>query len=218
MAMKRFILTTAIILGAVTLASSQKIIDKQIEVDAKRTEMKLSFADNIKIEVWNNNYIGFHATANIDDNKYNDFYNLNINEKSGIIEIVEDVDFDGIKKKTGEKNLCNFNTEINYTIKVPKNLNFSVNTISGEVELIGCEGEMAVNSVSGFIDYSIPEKLQAKIDLSTVTGDVYSNVKFDNADSREISWVGTKRELTLNGGNKDVELKTVSGDIFLRKY
>jgi DUF4097 and DUF4098 domain-containing protein YvlB len=216
--MNKFLLTTAIILGTVTLAFSQKIIDKQIEVDGKKTEMKLSFADNIKIEVWNNNYIGFHATANINDNKYNDFYNLNINEKPGKIEIVEDVDFDGIKKKTGEKNLCNFNTEINYTIKVPKNLNFSVNTISGEVELIGCEGEMAVNSVSGFIDYSIPEKLKAKIDLSTVTGEVYSNVKFDNADSKEISWVGTKRELTLNGGNKDVELKTVSGDIFLRKY
>ena len=216
--MKRLLLTSAIILGAVTLAFSQKIIDKQIEVDGKKTEMKLSFADNIKIEVWNNNYIGFHATANIDENRYNDFYNLNINEKTGKVEIIEDVDFDGIKKKTGEKNLCNFNTDINYIIKVPKNLNFSVNTISGEVELIGCEGEMAVNSVSGFIDYSIPEKLKAKIDLSTVTGDVYSNVKFDNADSKEISWVGTKRELTLNGGNKDVELKTVSGDIFLRKY
>jgi hypothetical protein len=216
--MKRFIITTTIILGTVVVAFSQKIIDKQIEVDGKRTEMKLSFAENIKIEVWNNSYIGFHASANIDGNLYNDFYNLNINEKSGKIEIVEDVDFDGIKKKTGEKNLCNFNTKINYTIKIPKNLNFSVNTISGEVELIGCEGEMEVNSVSGFIDYSIPEKLKAKIDLSTVTGDVYSNVKFDNADSKEISWVGTKRELTLNGGNKDVELKTVSGDIFLRKY
>ncbi|HRX12100.1 MAG TPA: DUF4097 family beta strand repeat-containing protein [Draconibacterium sp.] len=216
--MKRFLIASAIILGAVTVAFSQKIIDKKIEADGKKAEMKLSFADNIKIEVWNNDYIGFHATANIDENRYNDFYNLNVNEKSGKIEIVEDVDFDGIKKKTGEKNLCNFNTEINYTIKIPKNLNFSVNTISGEVELIGCEGEMAVNSVSGFIDYSIPEKLKAKIDLSTVTGDVYSNVKFDNADSKEISWVGTKRELTLNGGNKDVELKTVSGDIFLRKY
>ncbi|HPE76967.1 MAG TPA: DUF4097 family beta strand repeat-containing protein [Draconibacterium sp.] len=216
--MKRFLIASAIILGAVTVAFSQKIIDKKIEADGKKAEMKLSFADNIKIEVWNNDYIGFHATANIDENRYNDFYNLNVNEKTGKVEIIEDVDFDGIKKKTGEKNLCNFNTEINYTIKIPKNLNFSVNTISGEVELIGCEGEMAVNSVSGFIDYSIPEKLKAKIDLSTVTGDVYSNVKFDNADSKEISWVGTKRELTLNGGNKDVELKTVSGDIFLRKY
>jgi DUF4097 and DUF4098 domain-containing protein YvlB len=216
--MKRLLLISAIILGAVTVAFSQKTIDKQIEVDGKKTEMKLSFADNIKIEVWNNNYIGFHATANIDENRYNDFYNLNINEKPGKVEIVEDVDFDGIKKKKGEKNLCNFNTEINYTIKIPKNLNFSVNTISGEIELIGCEGEMTINSVSGFIDYSIPEKLKAKIDLSTVTGDVYSNIKFDNADSKEISWVGTKRELTLNGGNKDVELKTVSGDIFLRKY
>ena len=216
--MKRFILTLAIILGAAAIAFSQKIIDKQIEVVGKRIGMKLSFAENIKIEVWNNNYIGFHVTANIDENRYNDFYNLNISEKPGKVEIVEDVDFDGIKKKTGEKNLCNFNTEINYAIKVPKDLNFSVNTISGEVELVGCEGEMAVNSVSGFIDYSIPEKLKAKIDLSTVTGDVYSNVKFENADSKEISRVGTKRELTLNGGNKDVELKTVSGDIFLRKY
>ena len=49
--MKRFLLTSAIILGNVTLAFSQKIIDKQIEVDAKRTEMKLSFADNIKIVI-----------------------------------------------------------------------------------------------------------------------------------------------------------------------
>ena len=205
-------------MGSGVVAFSQKIIDKKIEVDEKKTEMKLSFADNIKIESWNNNYIDFHATANIDDNQYNDFYALNVNDKPGNIEIEEAVDFDGVKKKMGVKSLYNFDTEINYTIKVPQNLNFSINTISGKIELVGCEGEMNINSVSGFIDYSIPEKHQAKIDLSTVTGDVYSNVKFDNPASKEISWVGTKRKLTLNGGNKDVKLKTVSGDIYLRKF
>lgn len=216
--MKKIFLTTAVILGAVAVAFAQKVIDKNIEINGRKTEMKLDFAENIKVEAWNNSYIGFKATANIDDNRYNDFYDLKINEKPGLVEIVEDLDFEGIKKKMGTKNLHDFNTEINYTIQIPKGQNFSVKSISGEIELIGCEGEMEVNSVSGFIDYSIPEKHKAHIDLSTVTGDVYTNVKFDNQASSEISWVGTNRELTLNGGNKDVELKTVSGNIYLRKY
>lgn len=215
--MKFAIFTSVLVLYTSLVSFPQKITDQKIEGTGKRAEMKLDFAEKIRIETWDNNYIGFHATANIDDNRYNDYYNLSMKEKEGKVEIVEKVDFEGIKKVKGEKNLCNFNTEIVYTIKVPKNQNFSINTISGEIELIGCEGEMAVNSVSGFIDYAIPDKLKAKIDLSTVTGDVYSNVKFDNSEPEEIQWVGTKRELTLNGGNKDVELKTVSGDIFLRK-
>jgi DUF4097 and DUF4098 domain-containing protein YvlB len=216
--MKKYILAITIILGIASFTFSQKVVDKKIEAGGKLTEMNLSFAENITIEAWNNNYIELHASANIDNNKYNDFYTLNVNEKSGKIEIEEIVDFDGIKKKTGSKNLNNFNTEISYKLKIPQNLNFNVNTISGEIELVGCEGEMTVNSVSGFIDYSIPEKHKVKIDLSTVTGNVYSNVKFDNPLPKEISWVGTDSELTLNGGNKDVELKTVSGDIYLRKY
>lgn len=215
--MKKILLITAILLGSAALGFSQKVIDKKIEVDGKKAELKLDFADNIKIEAWDKNYIEFHAQANIEDNQYNDFYELNVNEQSGKTEVVEKIDFDGIKKQRGEKNLCNFDMDIEYSVKIPKNLNFSVNTISGEIELIACEGTMNVNSVSGFIDYSIPEALKAKIDLSTVTGDVYSNVSFDDKDTDEFSWVGTNRKLTLNGGNKDIKLKTVSGDIYLRK-
>ena len=216
--MKKLFLITATILGSATFAFSQKVIDQNIEVDGKKTELKLDFADNIKIEAWDNNYIGFHASANLDDNQYNDFYDLKVNKTSGKTEIVEKIDFDGIKDKKGKKNLCNFEMNIEYSLKIPKNLDFSINTISGEIELIGCEGTMNVNSVSGFIDYSVPDELKAKIDLSTVTGDVYSNVDFDNRDTDEISWVGTNRKLTLNGGNKDIKLKTVSGDIYLRKF
>lgn len=215
--MKKYILLSLLIFGTAIFAFSQKIIDKKIEVDGEKTEMKLSFADNITIEAWNNNYIELKATANIDDNKYNDFYTLKVNEKSDKIEIEEMVDFEGIKEKKESKNQCNFNTEINYKLKIPKNLNFSINTISGEIEMIGCEGEMTVKSVSGFIDYSIPAQLKANIDLSTVTGDVYSNVDFDNKPTDKISWVGTKQKLTLNGGDKNVKLKSVSGDIYLRK-
>ena len=76
---------------------------------------------------------------------------------------------------------------------------------------------MSVNSISGFIDYAVPASMKARINLSTVTGDVYSNLKFDNKPSKEMSWVGTKRDLTLNSGSLPIKLETVSGNIYLRK-
>lgn len=215
--MKKLCLATALFFAMVCMASAQKIIDERIEVNGQDAKMKLSFADDIKVEAWNNDYIEFHVSADINNNKHNDYYDLKISNKAGKIEIVEEVDFDAIKEKEGTRNLCNFETDIYYTLKVPESLNLEIETISGKIELLGCEGEMKINSISGFIDYSIPEKHQARIDLSTVTGEVYSNVKFDCSVSSDISWVGTKQKLTLNGGDKDVELKTVSGNIFLRK-
>ena len=216
--MKKTILLTIILLGSAVLGFSQKVVDKKIETKGKKTELKLDFADIIRIEAWDKDYVEFHANVNIDDNQYNDYYELSINETPGKAEIVEKIDFDGMKEKAGKKEFCNFEMDIEYSVKVQKNLNFSVKTISGEIELIACEGKMDVTSISGFIDYSIQTSLNAKIDLSTVTGDVYSNVSFDNGDADEISWVGTNRKLTLNGGDKDIKLKTVSGDIYLRKF
>ncbi len=216
--MKKQLMIAILLLGTVYFAHSQKMIDKMIEPNGQKVDMKLSFAGDIIIESWKNDYIELQVSVDINDNSYNDFYSININKNSNKIKIEEDVDFEGIKKEIGTKNLCNFNTEINYTIKVPENLKFDLETISGNIELIGCQGEMDIHSISGFVDYSIPQKHKAKIDLSTVTGDVYSNVKFDRALPKEISWVGTNHEVSLNGGDVPVELKTVSGDIFIRKY
>lgn len=215
--MRKYGLILVIVLGTVMFAKSQKMVDKSINVKGQKVEMELSFGDIISIEAWNKHTIEIHVVVNIDDNKYNDYYSLDISNSGGKIKIEEDVDFEAIKKLMGKKNRYNFNTDINYTLKVPENLEFSVNTISGDLELVGCQGEMDINTVSGFIDYSIPKAHKANIDLSTVTGDVYSNVKFDKELSDKNSWVGTNHEFLLNGGNIDVELKTVSGDIYLRR-
>lgn len=216
--MKRLIiLSLALVLGIETI-HAQKIINKKVDVKGAKTEIELDFADDIKIEAWNNNFIEVEVSVDIKGNTFNDYYSLEVDDKADETKIEEKVDFEGIKKAIGEKNHYNFNTDINYTLKIPKNLEFSLNTISGEIELLGCTGKMKINTVSGFIDYSIPQNHEAKIDLSTVTGDVYTNLKFDNPKSKEISWVGTNRELSLNGGNTGIKLKTVSGDIFLRKY
>lgn len=215
--MKRFILIITLLFGVASLGWSQKIISKTVNVQNKKAELKFDFADTIHIEAWNKNSIELQVTVNIDDNKYNDYYSLAVNEGQGNVDLIEKVDFDGIKNLKGSKNNCNFESEINYTLKVPVNLEFSLKTISGKIVLIGTQGKMSLNSISGFIDYSIPSATKARINLSTISGDVYSNVKFDSSSKDEMSWVGTKRDLSLNGGNTPVELKTISGDIYLRK-
>jgi len=215
--MRKSILTAILIVGAVVASSAQKVITKKVEVQNKKVEMKFDFAENIRVEAWSKNTIELEVTVNIDDNRYNDYYSLNVNENSGSVDLIEKVDFEGIKKMKGTKNLNNFNSEINYKLKVPANLEFNLKTISGQIELLGSVGKMSVNSISGFIDYTVPASLKARINLSTISGNVYSNVKFDKDASKEISWVETKRELSLNGGNLPVELKTISGNIYLRK-
>jgi DUF4097 and DUF4098 domain-containing protein YvlB len=216
-AMKNYLLVAAFVCGAVSVASPQKIVEKSFAVNGQKAVLDFGFADNITIEAWGKNTIELKVSANIDDNRYNDFYSLQASEGSNKIEMKEKVDFDGIKSKEGKKNLQNFNTEINYELKVPAGLEFSLKTISGKIELKGCTGKMDINSISGFIDYSIPQSHKANVDLSTISGDVYSNIDFDKQPSENISAVGTKRKLKLNGGNVPVELKTVSGDIYLRR-
>jgi hypothetical protein len=179
--------------------------------------MKFDFAENIRVEAWDKNTIELEVTVNIDDNRYNDYYTLNVNEHAGSAEMIEKVDFEGIKKVKGQKDCCNFDTKINYKLKVPASLEFSMKTISGKIELVGAVGKMSINSISGFIDYAVPQTCKARIDMSTVSGNVYSNLNFDEKPKKEFQIVGTNQKLTLNGGSQPIALKTVSGDIFLRK-
>lgn len=213
--MKKYILTAILIVASIVTSFSQKVITKKLDVQGKKMEMKFDFADSIRIEAWNKNTVELEVSVNIENNRFNEYYKLNENSFSGDIDLVEKIDFEAIKKIKGTGNNCNFDKMIRYKLKVPANLEFNLKTIAGQIILEGSLGKMSVNSISGFIDYAVPASMKARINLSTVTGDVYSNLKFDNKPEKEMSWVGTKRNLTLNGGTLPVKLETVSGDIYL---
>jgi hypothetical protein len=214
--MKKLILLLIIVVAQTTIAQSQKVIQKNVEAKGKTVEMKFDFADTIFIEAWNKNTLALEVSVNIDENLYNDEYTLNVNEKPGSVSLEEKVDFKAIQKRKGKEN-CNINSHIIYTLKVPADLAFNLKTISGQVEIKGTTGKIDVNSISGFIDYAAPAACKAKINLSTISGNVYSNLKFDKQNDREMKWVGSEYNLTLNGGGPEMALKTISGDIFLRK-
>lgn len=215
--MKKYVLAAILIAATIVTAFSQKVITKKLDVTGKKVEMKFDFADSIRIEAWSKNTVELEVSVNIDNNRFNEYYKLNENSFSGDIDLIEKIDFEAIKKIKGSGNNCNFDKMIRYKLKVPANLEFSLKTISGQIVLEGSLGKMSVNSISGFIDYAVPASMKMRINLSTVTGDVYSNLKFDNKPETEAQWVGTKRQLTLNGGTQPIKLETVSGNIYLRK-
>ena len=214
--MKKLFVLLAIVVGMQDAAFSQKVIQKNLEAKGKTVEMKFDFADTIFIEAWNKSTLALEVSVNIDENQFNDNYSLNVNENSGNVKLEEVVDFKAIQKKKAKDN-CNINSHIVYTLKVPADLAFNLKTISGQVEIKGTTGEMDVNSISGFIDYAAPSACKAKIKISTITGNVYSNLKFDEQKDKEMKWVGSDYNLVLNGGGPEIALKTISGDIFLRK-
>lgn len=213
--MKRFIVLLAFLPVMTSFAYSQRIVQKNLEVQGKKVVMKFDFADTIVVEAWNKNTMELQVSVNIDNNNYNSDYQLNVKENRNELELIEKVDFKAIQSKSKDKQ--NVKSIIIYRLQVPEKLEFDLKTIAGKVELKGTKGKMAINSISGFIDCTVPKSHSVQFDLSTVTGNVYSDLKFEDKSQEKMSWVGTKRNLTLNGGNVAVYLKTVSGDIFLRK-
>jgi len=196
-------------------AHSQKIVKQSLDVQGKTVEMKFQFADTISIEASDKNKLELQVSVNIGENRYNDYYDLKIKNQGNTLVLNEVVDFAAIQKVRGENN--NLQSKINYKLKVPSNLEFSLNTISGQVVMKGLLGKMNINSISGFIDYAVPSVCKAHINLATVTGNVYSDLKFEEKPGKEVEWIGTKRKLSINGGSQEIALKTVSGDIYLRK-
>ncbi len=106
---------------------------------------------------------------------------------------------------------------------------FTVNTISGDVEVvfnsISQDAPSSLASVSGLVDVTVPSTEKATFGISTINGNVYNNldlktVKEAEPDKRAFGMNALKHdtgEFTLNGGGQKVYVKSISGNIYLRR-
>jgi hypothetical protein len=96
-----------------------------------------------------------------------------------------------------------------------------VSTISGGVDVVFSEiskdKSISIAAVSGEVDVTIPAKAGVDVDMSTVSGNMYSDFDFapDSKDMRRVG--GSSIHSPLNGGGTDLKLHCVSGNIYLRK-
>ncbi len=106
----------------------------------------------------------------------------------------------------------------------------TVNTISGDVEVtfdnLNQDDPTSLASVSGLIDVSVSSNQKATFKINNLTGSTYNNLNLEpsskeNDDERSSGLKSIKHkskgEFTLNGGGQKIYLKTISGNIYLRK-
>ncbi|WP_462253787.1 DUF4097 family beta strand repeat-containing protein [Ekhidna sp.] len=75
----------------------------------------------------------------------------------------------------------------------------------------------SLSSTSGDIDVTFPESTKGTFRMSAISGGVYTAFDFDFGGEKINRIGGQNATGKLNGGGVEVTLKTVSGDIYVRK-
>jgi len=193
--------------------TAQKIIEKTFNYsDKKEVNLDLKIADSIKIHTWNKNEVAVKASISIANNKYNDEYVVSFDESGSRIQVKANIESKRNRNWNEDSNCCK--TDIYWDIYVPEKAPLEVETINANIVITGQTSQIKAKSISGFIDLLIPADLKADFELSTITGTVYSNVIPDQTTNFK------KRSADISskyrGGGTRVDLKTISGDIYLR--
>jgi DUF4097 and DUF4098 domain-containing protein YvlB len=195
---------------------AQKIIEKHLAFTTDQSiKLDLQIADSIRIITWDKNEVYAKASVNINDNKDNDVYLTEFNDEANRIEVKAKFDEN---KKVGYNDschcCCNYKSKIYWDVYIPEQSDFSVETINGNIIIEGNTKEIKAHSISGFIDLSFASSRKADLKMSTISGTIYTDITMDKASERN---GGNAVDVAYNGGGEDVDLETISGDIFLRK-
>ena len=194
---------------------AQKIVEKHMAFTPQQAiKLDIQIADSIRIITWNKNEVYTKASVDINDNKNNDVYITEFNEKGNTIEVK--AKFDDTKKVgyNDSGNCCNYKSRIYWDVYIPEKSDFSVETIDGNIIIEGNTESIKAHSISGFIDLSFAAARKADLKMSTISGTIYTDLAMNNASKRN---GGNTIDTQYNGGGEDVDLETISGDIFLRK-
>ncbi len=208
---------------------AQKIIEKHIPFSPKNfVSMNFQISDSIHIITWKKDEVYIKSSINVNDNQNNDDYKMVFDETGSTINVSAKLETDNIRrprKDSGDnhnENCCwccnNVRTKIFHEVYVPENVDFSVETINGNIIIAGNTAEIRARSISGFIDLAIAPDRKAEVKMHTISGTMYSNIDLIPAN-RHIKQVGGGSiSAQLNGGgSKSIDLETISGNIFFRK-
>lgn len=126
-----------------------------------------------------------------------------------------------ISKVKGELDVESLSSDIKLIdITGPAVIHSISGTIEGNFSTISQVNPSSISTVSGEIDLAIPEDGPANLEISTTTGEIYSNLdlEFEKEGEKNMKRIGGR---TIKGklGNGGITLKftSVSGEIYLRK-
>jgi DUF4097 and DUF4098 domain-containing protein YvlB len=221
--MKKNILFALLCIGFLT-TRAQKIIDKHIPFSPKDfVAMNFQISDSIRIMTWKKDEVYIHSSIDVNDNQDNDDYKMVFEESGQMVNVSARLETEDIRRHHSSRDsgkdcccCCNYRTHIIHVVYVPENVDFSVETINGNITIVGNTAEIRAKSISGYIDLAISPDRKADLKMRTISGTMYSNLELPA--SRRIKQVGGGSvSAELNNGGKSIDLETISGNIFFRK-
>lgn len=232
--MKKATIFTALIFGLLLQAAAQqRIVERTFEVEGdERLELDLTFGESISVSAWNRDEISFRAVIEINGGRLNDALELAFDHGNGL-RVASD--YNKEKLKGGRLEDCpehfsryHWNNDddgghvvcsrIQYELRVPAGIDLDVESISGDIELVGLSGPVRAKSISGFVDLSWPAGKGADISIKTVSGEAFTDLEdlqFENRKSH-IPIVGYRLNGRIGSGGPRLMLESVSGNVYLR--
>ncbi|WP_460217811.1 DUF4097 family beta strand repeat-containing protein [Psychroserpens sp. MEBiC05023] len=227
-------LVVLFLLSVATLQAQRHVEVKENISKNQEVYLNFKFAQDIKVEHGNTNQIIVKATVNIDDGEGNDAFSLKTENSSGRLKLYSDFgDYFENKWKDKNRHNCSSDTDINYVVIVPKNIDLKVKSISGSVFMDAFEGdlvtdlisgdvtikkyngELRLKTISGALDVTVSK---AKLNAKSLTGTIYSDLDFENKTSgKHYNNSHNKVSKQVNGGTLPLDMETISGNIYIRK-
>lgn len=235
--MKNLVIT--LFAGLISLAvNAQKVIEKNINHEDQSIDIELKFASEIEIKTWDKPSIYVKADITMEEEKYVDMFELDIEEGNSKISIGSNSEkvfkkiWDDSEKKYGKRKRY-FSTgdeyKFNYVVYIPKNAKFKLSSINGSLKSEIIEGDFTVDLINGNIDIS---KYSGNLDLNTINGEIdlkmidanliaetiHGNIyadeklKFDSENRH----VGQKISGRTAEGKNSLRLNTINGNMYLR--
>lgn len=237
--MKRYFLFIALLLLISKLNAQKKVSQHYTIKGINNVFINLKYAKNIEVKNWNKNKVLVQATVNINNNKDNDFFILKSKKNDKELSIKSDY---ATFFKSHNNNVvlanknkdceCNCNTiVVNYTICIPSKMDLTIKSMSGNVNAESYNGNLSLNLISGNITIKkhsnkmVLKTISGDIDIfisdaffkaKTLTGNIYSNLEI-NFNKNKLKSFGQEITGKVKKGTSNLNLKTISGDIFLRK-
>lgn len=195
-------------------SQSQSTINKTYDCNGiKKISLKFKFADEIILHQSGSNNLIIKAFVTIDSGRLDHEFKLvktltseNLYVKSDYASV--------FKQKKNELNMM-----VRIEAYIPANSLLELNSISGNIEFSDIDNQMKIKTISGFIDAAFTQNQSYKLTISSISGSIYTDEYYQNNSNFNVEKkiVGHKITGKLNNGDKQLELQTISGDIFLRR-
>jgi hypothetical protein len=188
-------------------------------------QLDLPFGDSIALIGWDKAEVQLLARVSINQGENNEVYWLKAEDKGNYLSIESGLDEGKMKQLkncpdgsqySGSNNraVC---VDISYELYVPRQAAMSLQTISADVNLRELAGDLQVKSISGDIDLAWPANQPVRLHLKSITGQVYTDLDLPVPSEPEMRYVGIDVETQIKAGGPEIELETISSNIFLRK-